>query len=185
MAIFNSYVKLPEGIFVPLCDVRHNYVKGPKGKPCHSVPQLSSSPGWPIEEHLQDLGKQAEYLALWLDCDRHLSCLSRVWASANFAWCFNSAEVNGPNYMILYVVIIVSGFLWSFRMAMNIPSFMMHQLKMAIPSIIYRSLHIDDSLFMPCCITDILEQASPIHWLRFSPRRGDGCGTGMDDYDGI
>ena len=80
MAIFNSYVKLPEGIFVPLCDVRHNYVKGPKGKPCHSVPQLSSSPGWPIEEHLQDLGKQAEYLALWLDCDRHLSCLSRVWA---------------------------------------------------------------------------------------------------------
>ena len=70
--------------------------------------------------------------------------------------------------MILYVVTIVSGFLWSFRMAMNIPSFMMHQLKMAIPSIIYRSLHIDDSLFMPCCITDILEQASPIHWLRFS-----------------
>ena len=122
---------------------------------------------------------------LWPPLELFEQGLGRVWASANFAWCFNSAEVNGPNYMILYVVIIVSGFLWSFRMAMNIPSFMMHQLKMAIPSIIYRSLHIDDSLFMPCCITDILEQASPIHWLRFSPRGGDGCGTGMDDYDGI
>jgi len=67
-------------IFVFL-SVMYDIIMSKAQKPaCHSVPQLSSSPGWPIEEHLQDLGKQAEYLALWLDCDRHLSCLSRVWA---------------------------------------------------------------------------------------------------------
>ena len=41
MAIFNSYFKLPEGIFCPLCDARHNYVKGPwnqRATVCHSFP---------------------------------------------------------------------------------------------------------------------------------------------------